>query len=72
MAKFKKTGDRSVRIICDCGFYVHDLTSDNDGKLSLQTTKVKDEPKPEPKLAPPVRSIFDPVANESGEEENPD
>jgi hypothetical protein len=70
MATLKKLGDRSVRIVCDCGEWLHDLTSDENGKLdveSFQTGKKPAAPPATPPATPPAkkrRSMFDPIDGE--------
>ena len=63
MATLKMVGERKARIACDCGSYVHELSSDKDGKLtieSIKTGKGKTENGTQTKTKKRTSGFFDP------------
>lgn len=64
MSALKKLEERKVRIVCDCGF-IHDLTSNEKGELSLESTKAKETTPPAPKKK--VKGFFEPIIDDEEE-----
>lgn len=51
MAEIKKVKGGVIRLVCDCGEFIHELWKDDNGELQVETMErhSKPEPKPEPK-----------------------
>lgn len=49
MAELKTISERHMRLICNCGQFVHELKREEDGAVSLETLETNtDAPKPAP------------------------
>lgn len=50
-----------LRVVCQCGKYIHELQRGDDGEVQYQSFMTRSEPeeKPEPKKAKKHSSFFD-------------
>lgn len=41
MSQLRKFSDTHVRVVCDCGEYVHDVFQDENGDIAMESYSVK-------------------------------
>lgn len=56
MSRLQKLSKTHLRIVCDCGDYVHELTQTEKGDVSLETFMISDEREETPPPSAPAPS----------------